>query len=979
MKNSLCLNPATYVENRWECIRPTAVETKSTAVISGNVRKAVLLNSLIITKDGISWNSSDEIQITNYRAADYNTYLNGQYLIIDSADTARDYYIPTNSSAYATETEHAIYHYYTVTLHSVTKVTLSTVVKEYLTSSYSSTYPTITGNYLITISNLRYVCHLRYMTYNPPTTTYPVYYWEAHKFTPGTEIPATTDSYYEIGSASHATYDNYFHYWYVYSDKIQKVGNNYYFVNPTYFDDYTRSSEFIFGNELTGKFFSLTVSAKRSSSSSYTEIVNYSGFGGYSLEIYNDTSGSTGYYRIRHNNKPNFYAARTTYPGRGLQESNHIWCTRGYGPTIDTVNYSIVSSFNSASYSTSIISGAGQAKIGKPPFYTFNTTTVQYNQLNDDVIFKGVSYENTINSNTDLTVGNSANAKITFTTNALTGSDLGKWFTWYQKQQDDDNYKSQGVYLITDVEHVDKDKYKVTAFDPITLFDLDVSDWIQSITFPITIGNLFEQLCSHVGAVYTYNSTDTPNINNIVYENVFGSSSITARNILEYIAAITSTNAAADSYGRVALKLIPQDYTETFEASEHTKYKYADYNVPKIESVKIATNDEDTGIVVGNGLNVSQIQYSPLFYSDDQDDMVDTAQNILDYLNDVNVYRPGTLETQNDKGINVGDRIRIATGAAYPITYYDFIVFSKSINSSGITFICTGNPSRDTATSQYSGSYDPNVGKYSRILPNATGVEIVSGQRGYRLETKEITTKFTADDVSIVDTSSTASGTATITPTKLTINVVDTETFTSNTGDFNDRLETDYISAKGEQYWNYRSIYKQSDIPNTDITGSKWFLTAIPTGIITWNDAIFDYEVNDLVSVTTGGTTKYYICKEYHRPSSTFNQDIAKWTELVAQTWYELVQGTDNNYWAQSSDPMGTYANDEKFRASKYEVLLNNAVCGEITGDSTTVGQTTYNGIKITAGNYSLKILANGIYAEYYDGQNPPRTQTLFT
>ena len=230
----------------------------------------------------------------------------------------------------------------------------------------------------------------------------------------------------------------------------------------------------------------------------------------------------------------------------------------------------------------------------------------------DSQLFGGVKYSHSCNADTDLTVGTTACAEVSFTTNALQPDSLNSSFTYYVKFNGNTAYTTVGVFNIKEITKSTHGKYEVKAYDNISKFDIIVDSWIDSLTFPITLGNMFNSLCTYCGC--TAYSTSFTNSTMKVNDNFTGIN-ITGRAVLGYIAQCAGGFAKAYNNGKIQIT----KFTTKSITLDNTKYKtfwYADYSAPVIDKVWVGQEDGDTGVTSGTGKNVLNIESNPLLFAD---------------------------------------------------------------------------------------------------------------------------------------------------------------------------------------------------------------------------------------------------------------------------------------------------------------------------------------------------------------------------
>ena len=307
----------------------------------------------------------------------------------------------------------------------------------------------------------------------------------------------------------------------------------------------------------------------------------------------------------------------------------------------------------------------------------------------DSQLFGGVKYSHSCNADTDLSVGTTACAEVSFTTNALQPDSLNSSFTYYAKFNGNTTYTTVGVFNIKEITKSTHGKYEVKAYDNISKFDIIVDSWIDSLTFPITLGNMFNSLCTYCGC--TAYSTSFTNSTMKVNDNFTGIN-ITGRAVLGYIAQCAGGFAKAYNNGKIQIT----KFTTKSITLDNTKYKtfwYADYSAPVIDKVWVGQEDGDTGVTSGTGNNVLSIESNPLLFTDSTSAIQPYVNTIFNVVKTYN-YTPCKIDLIKDFGINVGDIITV--------NGITTMIMNKSWDNTGVKLESTGNATREIASSQNS-------------------------------------------------------------------------------------------------------------------------------------------------------------------------------------------------------------------------------------------------------------------------------------
>lgn len=218
--------------------------------------------------------------------------------------------------------------------------------------------------------------------------------------------------------------------------------------------------------------------------------------------------------------------------------------------------------------------------------------------IDNTKLMGGVNYKQEINPSQDLQIGATAAAQVDFTIYAPDAAAatqyLGKDFEYYVKMNSDNDWRKIGIFVLTTAELPDKQTAKIQGFDYINKFDIVVDDWLFNLSFPLSLGDLFNSLCEYVGCE-AY-STSFTNSDFMVNDN-FEAVQITGRTILQYITEVSGGFCVAEPDGRIRIKHYSQPLTPVnLGSNSYKKYTYEVYNVPVITSVIVRKDDDDEGV-----------------------------------------------------------------------------------------------------------------------------------------------------------------------------------------------------------------------------------------------------------------------------------------------------------------------------------------------------------------------------------------------
>lgn len=229
----------------------------------------------------------------------------------------------------------------------------------------------------------------------------------------------------------------------------------------------------------------------------------------------------------------------------------------------------------------------------------------------------GVKITDILNGDTDYTFGKAVCKQVEMTLfnvdNKFNNFDFTQEFTLQigVKVGAAFQYVAVGVFK---GERPDKVRGKLidfTAYDRMQKFEVSASDFIENMTFPVTLGAVFSSLCTAVG-VEPITTTFTNSTKNFTF-NPFSTSDYTAREVLAWIAEAAGCYARVNADGKVELSTFTTNSykilkTDRFEMSE------SEFETPVIGKLECYTSYGDQLVTAGTGTNTYVISDNPFLY-----------------------------------------------------------------------------------------------------------------------------------------------------------------------------------------------------------------------------------------------------------------------------------------------------------------------------------------------------------------------------
>lgn len=293
---------------------------------------------------------------------------------------------------------------------------------------------------------------------------------------------------------------------------------------------------------------------------------------------------------------------------------------------------------------------------------------------NDRLISESMQLSEALFSGNNWTFGSCEAATLEFECVNVTEDITGK--TIAVVQHVGDYTMPYGTFIIESaVKQNDKRRKKVTAYDLMIKFDVDVADWYNGLTFPLTMKAFRDSLFAHL---------DLPQeskvlINDdLIVEKTISPSQLSGRDVIQAICEIngcfghfnrysTFTYVVLSNVGLYpAEDLYPEEDLFPSEAAGRLRtalYKscdYEEYIVEAITGLQIRQEQNDIGVIVGTEENLYAIQGNFLVYGKEEDTLQPIAERILDQVKNY-FYRPHKTVTKGFPYEEIGDALQLHT------------------------------------------------------------------------------------------------------------------------------------------------------------------------------------------------------------------------------------------------------------------------------------------------------------------------------
>lgn len=262
-----------------------------------------------------------------------------------------------------------------------------------------------------------------------------------------------------------------------------------------------------------------------------------------------------------------------------------------------------------------------------------------------------------------------------------------------------DNVLPLGVFTVKEVPRLSQTPYKqITALDNMHKIDRDVTEWYNSLSFPMTQKAFRDSFFAYIGLeqVETTLLFDDLEINN-PFADV---GQINGRTIAEGLCELNARFGHCDREGRfkyVGLKYdglypsptlypspnlypgmlkFPSDSNEVIEDLNklYIRASYDEYATQYIDRIMVI---DDFGMQVSNnntGSNTYVLNNNYLLYGRENSELIDIMNKFMSVVR-TQSYRPATIESKGLPYVELGDRVKLNAGDDEILTY----VFNRTL------------------------------------------------------------------------------------------------------------------------------------------------------------------------------------------------------------------------------------------------------------------------------------------------------------
>lgn len=315
-----------------------------------------------------------------------------------------------------------------------------------------------------------------------------------------------------------------------------------------------------------------------------------------------------------------------------------------------------------------------------------------------------------------------------------------------------------GVFLAEKPAKVSANVYRVTAYDRMTLFDQDMTQWLaaQQGQFPLSLAQFIAALCDACGVDLAPGALENlPNGNYLI--RAFSADGVTGRQLMQWAAQAAGRFARMTAQGmlelvwyaprqgapviaapreqdvqtplRLAGAVLRTAQGQIWSIGTQALYynqgtlQYQDYDTAPLDKVQVKQSDADVGTVWPpdeTGDNALVINRNLLLTADDAQSLQEVAQTLYELLQGES-YTPLTVSLPFREEIRPGMRLDVMD--AYGCVRHT-LVMKRVVSGQTMTLESSGNARRDSTTAVNRQSYKDLQGKVFEVQASVDGLDL---------------------------------------------------------------------------------------------------------------------------------------------------------------------------------------------------------------------------------------------------------------
>lgn len=275
---------------------------------------------------------------------------------------------------------------------------------------------------------------------------------------------------------------------------------------------------------------------------------------------------------------------------------------------------------------------------------------------NSNIVSESMSIKQSLSDDENIKFGSCNSTSFEITVAGITEDLIGKEIQPKLLVDSDTTELSLGLFTVeSSKKEVGRPFRKITAYDRMKKLSVDVGEWYRSLVFPVTIKDLRDGLCGHVGLEQVKSTLpfDSMEINKTLDDDG-------AINGLDLMHGICELNGCFGNISRNGkfeyVYLSTGDPVDTLNGILKSYPQCEDYNTSAIDGVTIKFTDSDIVYQSTSHTNPYIITNNYLIADKTEAELISIANTIAEKINGIS-YRPATIESVGQPYFDLGDKV----------------------------------------------------------------------------------------------------------------------------------------------------------------------------------------------------------------------------------------------------------------------------------------------------------------------------------
>ena len=275
---------------------------------------------------------------------------------------------------------------------------------------------------------------------------------------------------------------------------------------------------------------------------------------------------------------------------------------------------------------------------------------------NSNIVSESMSIKESLSNDENIRLGSCNSSSFEITVAGITEDLIGKEIQPKLLVDSDTTELLLGVFTVeSSKKEVGRPFRKITAYDRMKKLSVDVGEWYRGLVFPVTVKDLRDGLCGHVGLeqVETTLPFDSIEINKTLDDD----GAINGLDLMQGICEINGCFGNISRDGKFEyVYLSTGDPVDTLNGILKSYPQCEDYKTSAIDGVTIKFTDSDIIYQSTSHTNPYIITDNYLIADKTEDELISIANTIAGKINGIS-YRPATIESVGQPYFDLGDKI----------------------------------------------------------------------------------------------------------------------------------------------------------------------------------------------------------------------------------------------------------------------------------------------------------------------------------